>query len=143
MHRGWRTIYWLYCAAVLAFLLVPIAAIVPLSFSSGSFLTYPLPGWSLRWYEEVLGGGRWLRALGVSLTVGACATALSVLLGTLAALGLARERAAWATVLKAMILAPMIVPVARSPLVSMARPISAPPAPPTIRPTVPSGRLQR
>ena len=60
---------------VLAFLLVPIAAIVPLSFSSGSFLTYPLPGWSLRWYAEVLGGGRWLKALGVSLTVGAWATA--------------------------------------------------------------------
>jgi len=57
MHGGWRAIYWLYCGAVLAFLLVPIAAIVPLSFSSGSFLTYPLPGWSLRWYAEVLGGG--------------------------------------------------------------------------------------
>ena len=53
--------YWLYCAAVLLFRLVPIAAIVPLSFSSGSFLAYPLPGFSLRWYEEVLGGGRWLR----------------------------------------------------------------------------------
>jgi putative spermidine/putrescine transport system permease protein len=96
---------------VLVFLLAPIAAIVPLSFSSGSFLAYPLPGWSLRWYLEVLGGGRWLRALGVSLVVGASATALSVVLGTLAALGLARLRGAWAAVLKAMILAPMIVPV--------------------------------
>ena len=54
---GWRIVYWLFCGAVLAFLLVPIAAIVPLSFSSGSFLTYPLPGFSLRWYHEVLGGG--------------------------------------------------------------------------------------
>jgi putative spermidine/putrescine transport system permease protein len=111
MHGGWRAIYWLYCAAVLAFLLVPIAAIVPLSFSSGSFLTYPLPGWSLRWYAEVLGGGRWLKALGVSLTVGASVTVLSVVLGTLAALGLARERGGWATAVKAVILAPMIVPV--------------------------------
>ena len=108
---AWRLLYWLYCGAVLAFLLVPIAAIVPLSFSSGSFLTYPLPGWSLRWYAEVLGGGRWLKALGVSLTVGASATVLSVVLGTLAALGLARERATWAAMVKAVILAPMIVPV--------------------------------
>ena len=57
----WRFAYWAYCALVLVFLLAPIAAIVPLSFSSGSFLAYPLPGWSLRWYHEVLGGGRWLR----------------------------------------------------------------------------------
>ena len=107
----WRLAYWAYCALVLLFLLAPIAAIVPLSFSSGSFLAYPLPGWSLRWYEEVLGGGRWLRALGVSLIVGLSATALSVVLGTLAALGLARLRGAWAAALKTVILAPMIVPV--------------------------------
>jgi len=66
----WRFAYWAYCALVLVFLLAPIAAIVPLSFSSGSFLAYPLPGWSLRWYHEVLGGGRWLKARGVSLVVG-------------------------------------------------------------------------
>lgn len=101
----------LYAAAVLAFLLVPIAAIVPLSFSSGSFLSYPLPGWSLRWYEEVLTGDKWLRALGNSLRVGLAATVLSLGLGTLAALGLARQRGAWAAMLKALMLSPMIVPV--------------------------------
>ena len=100
-----------YCAAVLAFLLVPIAAIVPLSFSSGSFLSYPLPGWSLRWYDEVLTGGKWLQALVNSLRVGVAATLLAVLLGTLAALGLARQRGAWAGALKALMLSPMIVPV--------------------------------
>lgn len=108
---AWRSVYWLFCAAVLAFLLVPIAAIVPLSFSSGSFLTYPMPGLSLRWYQEVIGGERWMRALGNSLFVGACATAISVLLGTLAALGLARARGAWAATLKLAMLSPMIVPV--------------------------------
>jgi len=106
-----KWVYRLYCAAVLAFLLVPIAAIVPLSFSSGSFLAYPLPGFSLRWYAEVLGGGRWMKALGNSLVVGSAATVLSVLLGTLAALGLARQRGWWAAVAKAVMLSPMIVPV--------------------------------
>ena len=65
---AWTWLYRAFCAGVLAFLLVPIAAIVPLSFSSGSFLTYPLPGLSLRWYAEVLGGGKWLTALGNSLS---------------------------------------------------------------------------
>ena len=39
--------------------------------------------------------------------------------------------------------APRIVPVARSPRVSIARPTRAPPAAPTIRPVVPFERLQR
>ena len=107
----WKLLYWLLCAGVLVFLLAPIAAVIPLSFSSGSFLTYPLPGLSLRWYEEVLGGGKWLRALGNSLFVGAAATVLSVLLGTLASLGLMRHRAWWSSALKMVVLSPMIVPV--------------------------------
>ncbi len=105
---------WLYrgfCALVLAFLLLPIVAIVPLSFSSGSFLTYPLPGWSLRWYEEVFTGGKWLSALANSLKVGVAATALSLVLGTAAALGLARWRHPMASLAKALMLSPMIVPV--------------------------------
>jgi putative spermidine/putrescine transport system permease protein len=108
---AWRWLYVSYCAAVLAFLLVPIAAIVPMSFSSGSFLTYPLPGLSLRWYVEVLGGGKWLTALANSLFVGGAATVLAVLLGTLAALGLARQRGPLVTLLKLLMLSPMIVPV--------------------------------
>jgi putative spermidine/putrescine transport system permease protein len=107
----WKPLYWLLCAGILMFLLVPIAAIIPLSFSSGSFLTYPLPGLSLRWYQEVLGGGKWLTALGNSLYVGAFATVISVLLGTLASLGLMRHRAWWADALKLVMLSPMIVPV--------------------------------
>jgi putative spermidine/putrescine transport system permease protein len=104
-------VFRLYCGAVLAFLLLPIAAIVPLSFSSGSFLTYPLPGWSLRWYEEVLSGDKWLVALVNSLRVAGAATAMSLLLGTLAALGLARWRHPLATLAKVLMLSPMIVPV--------------------------------
>ena len=59
----WTWLYRTFCAGVLAFLLVPIAAIVPLSFSSGSFLTYPLPGLSLRWDADGLGGDKWLTEL--------------------------------------------------------------------------------
>ena len=109
--KPWKLLYWFLCACVLVFLLAPIAAIIPLSFSSGSFLTYPLPGLSLRWYEEVLGGGKWLTALGNSLYVGAIATFVSVILGTLASLGLMRHKAWWSEMLKLVVLSPMIVPV--------------------------------
>ena len=38
----------LFCIGMLVFLLLPILVIVPLSFSSSSFLAYPMPGWSLQ-----------------------------------------------------------------------------------------------
>ena len=106
-----RRLFWLYCAAVLVFLLAPIAAVIPLSFSSGSFLSYPLPGLSLRWYAEVFGNGPWLKALGNSLLIGVAATLLAVALGTLGALGLARRKGAAVELLKVLLLSPMIVPV--------------------------------
>ncbi len=46
--------------AVLLFLVAPILTIVPLSFSSGSFFYYPLPGLSLRWYEDFFTSSFWL-----------------------------------------------------------------------------------
>jgi putative spermidine/putrescine transport system permease protein len=107
----WRAAHVGLCLMVLAFLVLPIAAIVPLSFSSGSLLVYPLPGWSLRWYAEVFGSPTWMRALGNSLLIGGVATLASVLLGTLAALGLARQRGFWAQSLKMLMISPMIVPV--------------------------------
>lgn len=51
-----------FSIGVLLFLLLPIFVIVPLSFSSGSFLAYPLPGWSLQWYRELLASPEWARA---------------------------------------------------------------------------------
>jgi putative spermidine/putrescine transport system permease protein len=96
---------------VCAFLVLPILAIVPLSFNSGSFLTYPLAGWSLRWYEELIGSSGWMSAFRNSLLVAAATTALATPLGTLAALGLTRLASALKPVLIAMLLAPMFAPV--------------------------------
>ena len=54
--------------AVLVFLVAPILTIVPLSFSSGSFFMYPLPGFSLRWYQDFITSSFWLPSLKNSLT---------------------------------------------------------------------------
>jgi len=78
---------------VFIFLIAPILAIMPLSFSSGSYLTYPLPGLSLRWYDDFINSPRWMNSLKNSMIIGVASTLLSMLLGTLAALGLAQWRA--------------------------------------------------
>ena len=50
------------CIAVLGFLLLPILVIIPLSFSDSSFLVYPIPAWSLKWYHNLFSSAEWARA---------------------------------------------------------------------------------
>jgi putative spermidine/putrescine transport system permease protein len=88
----------------------PIVAIIPLSFNAEGFFSYPMPGWSLRWYEAVAGSSAWRRALENSLVVGIGATVLATVLGSLAALGLSRMGPRWKPALTCVLIAPMIVP---------------------------------
>ena len=98
-------------AIVLLFLVAPILIIVPLSFSSGSFFHYPLPGFSLRWYQDFFTSSFWLPSVWNSLIVGTTATLLATLLGTLAALGMWRARFPGQALLLAVLISPMVVPV--------------------------------
>lgn len=106
-----RIVLCVFSALVLAFLVLPIIAIVPLSFNSSSFLSYPLAGFSLRWYEELIGSSGWMSALRNSVLIAAATTVLATPLGTLAALGLTRLSSSLKPVLIALLLAPMFVPV--------------------------------
>ncbi|MBK1842625.1 ABC transporter permease [Azospirillum sp. YIM B02556] len=96
---------------VFIFLMAPILAIVPLSFSSSTYLTYPLPGLSLRWYEDFLGSARWMNSLKNSVIIGVASAMLSMVLGTLASLGLAQWKSKWKPLVLAVVLSPMVVPV--------------------------------
>ncbi|MBS7349853.1 MAG: ABC transporter permease [Comamonas sp.] len=100
-----------FSIAVLLFLLLPVFVIVPLSFSSGSFLSYPLPGWSLQWYRELFSSPEWARATRNSFIVAPLATLLATSLGTLAAMGLARGRFVGKGLLSALLISPMVVPI--------------------------------
>jgi putative spermidine/putrescine transport system permease protein len=96
---------------VLAFLIVPVLAIIPLSFNSGSYFSYPMAGYSLRWYERALFDPDWQRAFLNSLGIGAMATLVATVLGTLAALGLSRSNFPWRSVIMPLLISPMIIPV--------------------------------
>lgn len=110
-ERVWTAILWLSASLVLFFLVAPIVAIMPLSFSSSSFLVYPLPGLSLEWYEAFLGSERWMRALRNSLFIGSLATVLATALGIPAAIGLTYGRFPLRGLVMALVLSPLIVPV--------------------------------
>ena len=100
-----------FFVGVLVFLLLPILVIMPLSFSDSSFLVYPIPGWSLKWYENLFTSAEWLRAARNSFIVAPAATLVATVLGTLAAVGLARANFAFKGALMSVLIAPMVVPI--------------------------------
>lgn len=99
------------CVATLAFLLAPVLVMVPLSFSDSSFLTYPIPGWSLKWYRNLLESPEWVRAAKNSFIVAPAATVIATALGTLAAVGLSRTNFRFKSLLMGILIAPMVVPI--------------------------------
>ena len=66
-QRVWRVTFLLICLLGFLFLVGPIIAIIPIAFSAGSHLNYPLPGLSLRWFEEIFIPYPWMMALKNSL----------------------------------------------------------------------------
>ncbi|MCX8279083.1 ABC transporter permease [Phyllobacterium sp. 0TCS1.6C] len=100
-----------FCSLAMIFLIGPTFAIIPISFSSANFLSYPLPGFSLQWYHKILQPQPWMSALLNSLIIGAGATVVATVLGTVAALGLSRGHLPARAAILAVIISPMIVPV--------------------------------
>jgi putative spermidine/putrescine transport system permease protein len=107
---GWWALR-VVCVATLIFLLLPILVIIPLSFSDSSFLSYPMPGWSLQWYENLFTSDEWVRAAKNSFIVAPSATLIATALGTLTAVGLARVQFIGKGLLMSVLIAPMVVPV--------------------------------
>ncbi len=99
------------CFAVLGFLVLPIFVIIPMSFTAGNLLVFPLPGLSLRWYQSLLNGDAWIDAAKNSLFIGLSSTALAMVLGTLAATGLSRMNFALKPAIIGFILSPLLIPI--------------------------------
>ncbi|MCK1453189.1 ABC transporter permease [Bradyrhizobium sp. 35] len=110
LQKIWYYTHRLICGAVILFLIAPILIIIPLSFNSVPFFTYPLEGFSLRWYEEFFLTQRWQSALSTSVLVATSVTALSTALGTPAALGLSRPKFPYRTAVLSLLITPMVVP---------------------------------
>lgn len=79
--------FYLFNGMIVLFLILPFIAIIPMSFSSAMFLTYPPPGFSMKWFAQFFSNPEWNSAMRLSFEVALAATFLSLVLGTSAALG--------------------------------------------------------
>ncbi|MGA8901987.1 ABC transporter permease [Bradyrhizobium sp.] len=94
----------------LAFLYLPIMVLIIYSFNASRLVTV-WGGWSLRWYTEFFGDSAMIDAAWMSLRVGATSATLATLLGTLAAVALARGSSfKGRTLFSGMLYAPLVMP---------------------------------
>ena len=113
-----RILYLGFCSLVFVFLIAPVLVIVPLSFNAEPYLSFTEgmlrldpEAYSLRWYGELVTGGRWSAALVNSLVIGVAAAALATALGTLAALGLTSPAMPARRLVTGLLISPMVIPV--------------------------------
>lgn len=114
LGRAWYITFRVICGAILVFLITPILVIIPLSFNAEPYFTYPMPGFSLRWYEDFFVGEQsdvWHLAIKNSIIIGIFSTLISVSLGTVAAVGLSNSRLPFKTLIMGILISPMIVPL--------------------------------
>ncbi|WAI84757.1 MULTISPECIES: ABC transporter permease subunit [Achromobacter] len=104
-----RTLWWMVLI-VLAFLSAPAFLMIPLSFDSGSGLTWPPKGFSLQWYEQMFTSPVWMQAITRSLIVGVGTGLLAMLIGTPAAFLLVRANMRGKSAMLAFVLSPIVVP---------------------------------
>jgi spermidine/putrescine transport system permease protein len=79
-----------YFALVTLFLYLPIGLLIVFSFNDGTTMVFPLKGFTLKWYGELLEANELLEAMQNSLALGLAASLISTLFGTMAAIGITR-----------------------------------------------------
>jgi putrescine transport system permease protein len=108
-----RRFSWFNVTAValgMAFLYLPIAILVIYSFNASRLVTV-WGGWSLRWYGELMADRPMIEAALTSLAIGVVSASAASLLGTLAAIALARLGRFRSRVLfSGLVYAPLVMP---------------------------------
>ena len=131
VQRTYYYAYLVFCGIVFFFLIAPLVAIIPISFSRSPFMLFtegmlawpPDPeAWSFRWYRYMVGictdknlttpcSNRWMIGTVNSFFIGTISTLLATALGTLAALGLSRPHMPYKGLIMSILISPMIVPL--------------------------------
>lgn len=105
-----RRLLWVTSLLVIVFLALPTFFIIPVSFTSEAFLTWPPKGFSFRWYELVFDSPIWLGAAVRSLLVALAASTIGMLVAVPCAFAIAWRKFPGKGALFGFLIAPIIVP---------------------------------
>ncbi|ESR22519.1 ABC transporter permease [Lutibaculum baratangense] len=109
MLSGWSLIR-AWTILVYLFMFLPVAVVVLLSFNASQFGSFPMTGFSFRWFVELWHNDAILRAFRVSFVLGALTAVISTTLGVLASLALIRYDFRGKNLISTALIAPILVP---------------------------------
>jgi putative spermidine/putrescine transport system permease protein len=109
--RAWRLLLGAFCALVALWLVAPSLIVIPLSLTDKPSFAFPPTGWSTRWYSNFFDDPSWVSALLSSVKVGLLVAIVATVAGTATAVALTRSKFRGQQAVRALVLAPMIVPV--------------------------------
>jgi putative spermidine/putrescine transport system permease protein len=111
MHHPKTSPVALILAAMIGiFLLMPLIAVIPVSFTPKRFLSMPDGDWSLRHYQTLIDNPAWRNSALVSVGVGIASSLLATLLGLMFCLGMWISKPRFAGLLTGIALLPMVAP---------------------------------
>ena len=90
--RATRVGLWAWATLIFLFLWIPIGIMALYAFNSSNFQSWPIPGFTTKWFHEAWNDQEVRDALWLSFRAGLFATVVALALGSLAAFGLARTR---------------------------------------------------
>lgn len=97
-------------AIVALFMLLPLFAVIPVSFTPTRFLSMPNGNWSWKHYETLITNPAWLQAAWLSIRIGIMSAVISTALALAFALGVWMFRPWFAGLLFGFVLMPMVAP---------------------------------
>lgn len=106
---GWGLIR-LHAIIVYLFMFLPVAVVVLLSFNDSQFGSFPMTGFSFRWFVELWNNDAIIRAFQVSFLLGGLTAIISTTIGVLAALALVRYDFPGKQFMSTILVAPILVP---------------------------------
>ena len=97
-------------ALVAIFLLLPLFAVIPVSFTPARFLSMPDGNWSLRHYMALIENPAWLESIWLSIRIAVVSSAISTALALAFSLGMWMFRPHYPGVYYGFVLLPMVAP---------------------------------
>lgn len=96
--------------AMIGFLLFPLLAVIPVSFTSKRYLSMPDGHWSMRHYKALFDSSDWMSSIGQSALVALAASVIALVLAVAFSVGVWYLRSRIVNALVALVLVPMVVP---------------------------------
>lgn len=100
----------LYAIAFLLFLYLPIALVVLFAFNEAPYVGFPITGLTTHWFGDAISNPDVARAFWTSLQVAGASVAISIVIGTPAAVQLARTHGFGRNLRLALLSLPLVVP---------------------------------